>query len=350
MTTHAVLYLLGPETVELREEAVPGPGPGEFLLRIDAATTCGTDLKVYLRGGHPTMLSTPTPFGHEMTGTIAAMGPGVNGWREGDAVVVANSASCGQCRYCRAGRENLCAHLEYLNGAFGEYLLVPDRFVRRSTYARPAHLEPELASMAEPLACVFHGLSASDLEEVSECIVLGAGPIGLMFVAELAQRGHRVILGDLVPQRLEVGHRLGAATTVEVTGEATDGQRLLEVTERGQGANVVIEATGVPTAWTNAMKAVSKGGEVMLFGGCAPGTTAALDTHRLHYSEITVKGVYHHRPATFQAALDRLAGGHLHLEHLLQDRCGLDQVEASLRKMASRDILKAAVFNDPNRR
>ncbi|MEN8164834.1 MAG: alcohol dehydrogenase catalytic domain-containing protein, partial [Acidobacteriota bacterium] len=103
MPTHRVLYLLGPENVELRLEPIPQPAAGQILLRLEAATTCGTDLKVYRRGGHPTMLSAPCPFGHEMTGTLAAVGSGVTGWREGDAVVVANSASCGQCRFCRAG-------------------------------------------------------------------------------------------------------------------------------------------------------------------------------------------------------------------------------------------------------
>jgi len=343
MKNNQVLYLLGPERVALRREPIPRPADGEVLLRIDAATTCGTDLKVWRRGGHPTMLSAPCPFGHEMTGTLAAVGSKVSPWREGDAVVVANSASCGQCHFCLAGRENLCTELLYLNGAFADYILVPEPFVRRSTYRRPAGLEPAMAAMTEPLACVFHGLSACSLDVLTECIVLGAGPIGLMFVAELAHRGHRVILGDLVGERLVVGKNLGASKTVLLSGDREDGNILRAATDRKQGAQLVIEATGVPSAWSNAMQAVATGGEVMLFGGCAPGTTTDLDTHRLHYSEITVKGVYHHRPATVRSALDRLAGGELRLELLLQDRCDLEGVEGALRRMASREILKAVV-------
>jgi len=289
------------------------------------------------------MLSAPCPFGHEMTGTLTALGSGVTGWREGDAVVVANSASCGRCSFCRAGRENLCAHLLYLNGAFAEFLLVPETFLRRSTYTRPAGLQPALAAMTEPLACVFHGLSTVNLEDRAECIVLGAGPIGLMFVAELAHMGIRVVLGDMVPQRLDIGLRLGASETVLLSGTRDDGDKLRAATDREQGAQLVIEATGFPTAWSNALRAVATGGEVILFGGCAPGTTAELDTHRLHYSEITVKGVYHHRPATVMAALDRLAGGDLHLENLLQAHCDLNGVEDALKRMASREILKAVV-------
>ena len=117
---------------------VPEPGPGELLLRIGAATTCGTDLKVFQRGGHPRMLKAPTPFGHEMAGTITAVGTDVERWRPGDRVVVANSAPCGVCEWCSRGRENLCSDLQYLNGAFSEYLLVPRRFAEVSTYPLPA--------------------------------------------------------------------------------------------------------------------------------------------------------------------------------------------------------------------
>lgn len=343
MPTNRVLYLLGQEHVEIRREPLPQPTGGEVLLNLEAATTCGTDLKVWRRGGHPTMLSTPCPFGHEMTGTLAAVGPDVSTWKEGEAVVVANSASCGQCRFCLIGRENLCANLLYLNGAFADYILVPEPFVRRSTYRRPANLEPALAAMTEPLACVFHGLSACGFDDLTECIVLGAGPIGLMFVAELAHRGIYVILGDMEPQRLAVGRLLGASKTVLVSGDRDDGDTLRAATVGEQGAQLVIEATGFPSAWSTAMEAVAAGGEVILFGGCAPGTTADLDTHRLHYSEITVKGVYHHRPATVQAALDRLTQGALPLEYLLQEHCDLDGIEGVLKRMARREILKAVV-------
>ncbi|HSS75546.1 MAG TPA: alcohol dehydrogenase catalytic domain-containing protein, partial [Thermoanaerobaculia bacterium] len=121
---------MGPERLELRDVPVPAPGPGEILLRVGAATTCGTDLKVFQRGGHPRMLKAPTPFGHEMAGTVAAVGEGSSAWHPGDRVVVANSAPCGICEWCSRGRENLCSDLHYLNGAFSEYLLVPRRFAQ----------------------------------------------------------------------------------------------------------------------------------------------------------------------------------------------------------------------------
>ena len=124
--------LLGPEHIEIQNVPVTQPRRGEALLKIGAATTCGTDVKVFKRGGHPRMLKVPTLFGHEVAGEIAAIGEGVSNLIVGDRVVVANSAPCGECQYCLVSRENLCTDLHYLNVAFSEYLALPERFVRRS--------------------------------------------------------------------------------------------------------------------------------------------------------------------------------------------------------------------------
>lgn len=340
-TTHRVLHLVGPETVELREESIPVPASGEIVLRIDAATTCGTDLKVFLAGGHPRMLRPPCPFGHEMAGTVTAVGSAVLDWREGDAVIVANSASCSDCATCRAGRENLCRDLEYLNGAFADSVRVPARFVQRSVYRRPAGVDPALAALAEPLACVLHGISAVAKNLPEEVLVLGGGPIGQMFTAELARRDRRVVLADPVVSRREMAERLGAADTVEVTGGPDDAERLR--TALSDGARLVIEATGSPRAWQTAMDVTGLGGTVMLFGGCPQGTTVPLDTHRLHYSELTVVGIYHHRPTTFADAIELLSTGALDLSLLVEAEHGLDGVESALRAMQRREILKAAI-------
>ena len=149
--------LVGPERIEIQELPVPRPADGELILRIRAATTCGTDVKVFRRGDHPRMLQVPTLFGHEMAGTVAALGTGVEHFALGDPLVVVNSAPCGSCDYCRAERENLCTDLHYLNGTFAEYLRVPARFVGVSCYPVPPGLGFDTAVLTEPLACVVHG-------------------------------------------------------------------------------------------------------------------------------------------------------------------------------------------------
>jgi L-iditol 2-dehydrogenase len=347
-------FLLGPERLELRNVPVPEPGPGEILVRIGAATTCGTDLKVYRRGGHPRMLRVPAAFGHEMAGTVAAVGRGARradglAWRTGERVVVANSAPCGVCERCSRNHENLCTDLHYLNGAFSEYILVPRRFAETSTYPCPDGLSFEIAALSEPLACVLHGLETCApevLDRPSEIVIYGGGPIGLLFVDVLANApgsGHHIVLADPNLSRLEVGRRLGATEVVQVGREGGEAARLCSHSRGGDGYDLAIEATGSPAAWQDALASVRAGGTVQLFGGCPPGTTVPLDTHRLHYSELTVKSAYHHRPATFRRAIDLLASGVLHPGALLSGEHPLAEIEEAFRSMSRREALKVVI-------
>lgn len=347
--------LVGPELIEVREVPVVEPGPGEILLSVEAATTCGTDVKVFRRGGHPRMLRVPTLFGHEMAGRVAAVGPGVVGLAEGDGVVVANSAPCMVCETCRVGRENLCEDLHYINGAFAEFLLVPRRFVEHSTYRIPDGLSFAKAALTEPLGCVLHGLAACELARFGQAggvdvVVFGAGPIGLLFVAALANGGHRAILADPNPSRLAIGRSLGAAETVEVARGGGQADKVRAVTEGRRGAWVAVDATGVPEVWMDAMASVRPGGLVNLFGGCAPGTHVPLDTHWVHYNEITVKGVYHHRPATIRGALELLAQPGFKADLLLSGERSIEGVEDALRSMMRKETLKVVIKKAPNGR
>jgi L-iditol 2-dehydrogenase len=347
-TTMKGAMLLGPETIEVREVPVPRPGPGEILLAIEAATTCGTDVKVFRRGGHPRMLRVPTLFGHEMSGRVAATGDGVGDFAEGDAVVVANSAPCLTCEACRAGRENLCEDLRYLNGAFAEYLLVPRRFVERNTHPIPDGLSFARAALTEPLGCVLHGIDACELgryggDAGTQVAIFGAGPIGLLFVAALAMDGHRVILADPNPGRLETGRELGATETVEVVRGGGRAEAVRAKTRGGKGAWVAVDATGVPEVWSDAIATVRPGGLVNLFGGCAPGTSISLDTHLVHYSELTLKGVYHHRPATIRRALKLLANPDFRADLLLSAERPIEGVEDALRAMMRKEALKVVI-------
>lgn len=340
---HRVTYLLGPEHIEIREEPVPRPREGELLVRIRAATTCGTDVKVFRRGGHPRMLRIPTPFGHEFAGSVEEPGPGVTGYRQGDRVVVANSAPCGGCAYCKAHRENLCRDLQYLNGAFAEYIRIPRRFVRTSTHRFDAGLPYEVAALVEPLACVVHGVDACGLADGTEVLVHGAGPIGLLLTAVLAARGHGVVAADPNPCRLHVARVLGARDTVAVSRGGDNAGRLRSRSPDGDGFDCTIDATGVPSVWQDAVACVRPGGVVNLFGGCPPGTRFSLDTALVHYNELTIKGAYHHRPATVLQALEMLRRKELDPRPLLSAEVPMDDLEKALRSMMSKDALKVVV-------
>jgi L-iditol 2-dehydrogenase len=354
-----VVYLLGPERLEIREVDVPEPGPGELLVRVEAATTCGTDVKVFRRGGHPRMLAVPAPFGHEMAGTVVSTGPPAGAesaghagegsagppWRArvGERVVVANSVPCGACKWCGRGQENLCADLRYLNGAFAEYLLVPRRFAEASVHRCPPELPLAVAALAEPLGCVLHGLESCPLDGPADIAVYGAGPIGLLFVNTLVTGGHRVVAADPNPGRLAVAASLGAAAGLQVGREGGEADRVRGHARAADGFDLAIEATGSPAAWWDALATVRPGGTVLLFGGCPPGTSVPLDTHHLHYSELTVKSAYHHRPATFRRALALLAGGTLEPAALLTAERPLGEIEQALRSMMRKEALKVVI-------
>jgi len=342
--------LLGPEEIEVREVPVPRPASGEILLKIEAATTCGTDVKVFRRGGHPRMLKAPTLFGHEMAGTVAAIGAGVTAVKEGDAIVVANSAPCLRCEPCRRGRENLCEDLHYLNGAFAEYLLVPRRFVERNVHNIPSGLSFARAALAEPLACVLHGIDACEVARYAalgpvEVLVFGGGPIGLFFVAALARMGQHPVLADPNPGRLDVGRQLGATRTVEIARGGGQAERVRADTEGGKGFWITVDCTGQPGVWLDAIEALRPGGLVNLFGGCAPGASIPLDTHLVHYSELTLKGVYHHRPDTFRRAIALLADPAFNADLLISGTRPIAGVVGALRSMIRKEALKVVIRN-----
>jgi L-iditol 2-dehydrogenase len=294
------------------------------------------------------MLKVPTVFGHEMAGRIAALGPGVATVAIGERVVAANSAPCLRCEPCRRGRENLCADLQYLNGAFAEYLLIPKRFVERGLHRIPDGLSFERAALTEPLACVLHGIDACELPRYAgasgaEVLVFGAGPIGLLFVAALAFHGHKPVLADPNPSRLDVGRALGAAETIRIDRGGGQSETVRAHSTDGKGFWIAVDATGVPEVWSDAIQSVRPGGLVNLFGGCAPGTSIPLDTHLVHYSEITVKGVYHHRPETFRRALALLAEPGFKADLLISGVKPISGVVDALQSMVRKEALKVVI-------
>src|SRR5713226_5939701 len=148
----AVLY--GKENLQIEAVSVPKIEKGDVLVRVQAALTCGTDVKVFRRGYHARMIVPPALFGHELAGDIVTVGSGVRGFRVGQRVVAANSAPCLECYYCKRGIENLCEDLLFNNGAYAEYIRIPARIVERNLYVLPDYVGYQDAALVEPLACV----------------------------------------------------------------------------------------------------------------------------------------------------------------------------------------------------
>jgi len=330
----------GPGDLRFEEMPVPEPGPGEIVIRVEAALTCGTDVKV-LRRGHPVMIPhVPTVFGHEFAGAVARVGSGVGGFREGDRVVAANSAPCGACRYCRAGRPNLCEHLLFVNGAYGEYLALPPRLVATNVVRLGPSLPARRAAFAEPLACALLGIERARVEAGMTVAVIGQGPLGCLLALVAAQRGARPLLVGKPGWRLDRIRELGIAECLEA---GSDLAASLRAAAGGGGVNVAVDATGLPGVWEQAVASVGRGGTVVFFGGCAPGTTVTLDTRRVHYEELALVGAFHHTPALIREAVGLLESEALVPDGLLTHTMGLADVPKALGLMERGQALKVLI-------
>jgi len=326
----AVLH--GKENV-IVEEITPAPlQAGEVRIAIEAALTCGTDLKVYKRGYHARMIVPPAVFGHELSGAISEVAPDVKGWNCGDRVVVANSAPCGDCFYCRHQKENLCDDLLFLNGAYAESIVVPARLVQKNLLRLCPATAFADAALTEPLACVVLGVEECRPVEGHRALVIGSGPIGLMFLRLLKQNGCHVTLAGRGEGRMKAARRLGADDLVEVINPDS----LLTVQKAStQGFDIVVEAVGKPETWEAAVQLARKGGVVNFFGGCPTGTSVRFDTALLHYSSLTLLASFHHTPRSIRRALELIEAGEIRASDFVSGECSLTQLPDLFRSMAA---------------
>lgn len=322
----ALLY--GPGDLRVAEIPLENPAAGEVALRIRAAHSCGTDVKMYLRG-HPSLGGYPARFGHEFAGEVRAVGPGVSAFAPGDEVFCANSAPCGTCFQCARGRFSLCEDLLYLLGGFADEIIVPERIVSTNLHLLPPGLPMALAPIAEPLACAVHAVDRTRVEPGDTVAVVGGGSMGLMLCALAHRAGGRPIVLDPHPERLDLARRFGATATIEASRGPDDVQRVRQMTD-GRGAARVFEAVGRPESWELAIAMAMPGGTVNLFGGCAEGTSIRVPTARIHYEEVALQATYHHTPGHIEQALSILAEGALPWGDLRGLRIGLDQLEEAL--------------------
>jgi L-iditol 2-dehydrogenase len=328
--------LRGKEDLRIEQVARPAAGPGELVLRVDAALTCGTDLKVYRRGYHAKMLTLDRLFGHELAGTVESVGEGVTLFKVGDRVVPLNSAPCDACFYCEAGQQNLCEDLLFNNGAYAEFIRIPARIVEKNTLHLPDGMRFEHAALTEPLACVMRGLEESNATAGKTAIVLGAGPIGLLFIHAASLLGLKVIAVVKRKDQIATARHFGAVEVVRVADVEDAIAAARALTTDGRGADIVFEAVATPEAWQWAVQMARKGGLVNLFGGPPAGTTAAFDTNLIHYSDITLKASFHHTPATARAAFELLCSGRFRSEDFLTGTATLDEVPEVFRRMLTR--------------
>jgi len=348
----AVLY--GKEDLRVEQVELPRAGAGELVVEVRAALTCGTDLKVYRRGYHAKMLQASADgkmlFGHEVAGVVHEVGTGVSGFKVGDHVVALNSAPCDVCFFCRHGQQNLCDDLLFNNGAYAEFIRVPTRIVEKNTLHVPEAMPLEHAALTEPLACVMRGLEESGARAEDSMVVIGAGPIGLMFIHAAALVGVDVTAVVKRDDQIVAAKHFGARQVIQIEDDEDAVTATRALTPEGRGADIVIEAVATPVTWEWAVGMVRKGGLVNFFGGPAAGTTVALDTNRLHYGDITLKASFHHTPATCRAAFELLRSGRFKSDDYITGRASLAELPGIFTKMMTRPAagaktdIKTAVY------
>ncbi len=305
----ALLY--GPE--DLRVHEVPEPD-GEVMVQVEAATACGTDVKMW-RHGHRILPPYPCAFGHETAGVRTDTG---------ERVLVSDSVACGACAPCRSKRAQICRDPAWVLGGFAECIAAPEAALHPIPKDLPAHA----AAMAEPLAAAVHAVArGSDATDVG---IVGGGSMGLMLAALLLAGGRAVTVADPHAERRAQAAALGARTTTRLRSH-----------------DLVFEAVGRPDAWRDAAAAAAPGAVVVLVGGCPSGTEVSFDPGPLHYEELELRGTFHHDRDDVDRALAALADGTVPWETLLGPTIRLEELPGALAAPNGGPALKWVV--DPRR-
>ncbi len=343
-STMRAAVLHGRQDIRIESVPVPKAAPGELIVSVGAALTCGTDLKVFRRGYHARMIVPPALFGHELAGTVVEAGDGVTEFAPGDRVVALNSAPCGQCYFCARGQENLCDDLLFNNGAYAEFIRIPARIVAKNTLRVPGHVPLEHAALTEPLACAVHGFQDSNPRQGDIVAVIGGGPLGLMILHVAALAGYETTALVRLDGQAEAARQLGATHVVQTSSISKAIRETRALTPNDRGVDIAIEAVGVPEAWQEAVELVRKGGTVNFFGGCATGTHVTLDTNRIHYSDITLRATFHHTPALCRKALELIASGRFQAGAFITGHAHLYELNRVFEKLMKRSTeIKTAI-------
>jgi L-iditol 2-dehydrogenase len=369
--------IVKPGRIELRKIKTQSPSHGEILIKIKVALTCGTDLKAFSRG-HP-VIPMPGFFGHEFSGIVASVGKGVKRFKEGDELMAVHSAPCLECRYCKKGLYNLCEKImdTKVLGAFAEYILLPPNIVRQNVFHKPKNIPFKEAAFLEPLSCVVHGMECLDIKKGDCALVIGAGSIGLLHLLLLKEKGAKVTVIDKHNKKLNLAKKLGADLVFRTdikyspsptpllgtsrfrpsmegnnkknvpspTGGEGKGEGFFNINKitNGIGFDYIFECTGMPGVWEASVNYVRKGGTIILFGGCKSGTKVTFDAGKLHYDEMTLKGVFHFTPADVKKAYKLLCEGRINVSRLISGSYPLNQIQKAFDKLARGIGIKYAI-------
>lgn len=341
-------FLDAPNKLSLRNTENPVAAEGDMLVRVRAATICGTDIRIF-RGKKTAGIRYPSVLGHEFSGEILSTGVHL-GFAIGDRVGLCPFIGCGHCKLCKTGHENLCtdgtAFGYQIDGAFAEIVRIPAAAVAAGNLRKlPDHMSFEEAALVEPLACVLNGQNKVGVSSKDTVVILGAGPIGLLHVHLARLHGaRRIISSDPNAHRRDAAIASGADVTIDPTAEDVRARVLAET--GGAGADVVICAIGIPALARQTTDLAAMSGRISLFAGFSKGETAEMDVNAIHYNELTVTGAFGLSREDYDRAFDMIATGRLDLKPLITHHFDLDEIEAAFTTAESGAAIKVSITHD----
>ena len=321
------VFFEGNRTLRVGQSVAVEPGAGQVRIRVAYCGICGTDLHLF-HGAMAHRLTLPHVMGHEMSGTIAALGSGVAGWREGDRVTVRPLDPCGHCPACLAGHSHICHHLKFLGidtpGALQGMWTVPAHTLHRL----PETLALREGAMVEPVAVACHDVRLSELKEGEFAVVIGGGPIGILVALVALARGARVLLAEVNPFRLQLARGLGIDA---VNPLDTDLPGLVNERTGGAGADVVFEVSGSQAGADAMTKLPRTRGRIVVVA--IYGEAPKVDLFRFFWRELKLSGARVYEAEDFEMAIELAAAGRLPLAKLISDVLPLGRLEEAMQRM-----------------
>lgn len=326
----------------------PSPKEGNILVRVRAASICGTDMRTFLKGN--VKIDPPRVLGHEFAGDIIHVGDDLKeyGFNVGDRVTVAPAIGCGQCYDCKEGYSNMCKNLETIgfqyDGVFASVVEIPEKAVKNGNLMHlPDNITYDDATLIEPAACAWNGQTYLRIHEGDTVLIYGSGMIGCIH-AELAYRkgASRVMIVEPVEKRGRIAMEKVPGiiwinpftqNTVEEVEKLTD----------GKGADVVITATSVPSVHEEAQKAAAKRGRISLFGGIPGDGKGYLDSNMIHYKELQVFGVHATTPEYMKEIMKMMEDGELDAKKYIEKTVALEDIEKGFFSIRDENTMKVVV-------
>jgi len=340
--TMKAAVLVKPQKFEIHERPIPKPSAGEVLIRVSQCGICGTDIHIF--NGHYAADSLPMVPGHEFTGTIAAIGEGVDRLKIGKKVVVDMNIGCGTCYWCRRNEILNCPDMNQLgitmDGAFAEYVIMPEHLVIQASDNTPN----QVLALTEPLACVVRAARKANVTFGQSVAVIGAGPIGNLHVQLLRTIGAApIIVADLSEDRVAMAVEAGADFGV------SDPSKLKEVVlqhTEGRGADIAIESVGVPALYELAFELIRKGGHVAAFGITGPDAELPLNILKTILEENSIKGSVAGMGQDMHDALTLLEFGRIDVKRFTGAEYAVDDIQIAFDSLPGRpkDLKTQIVF------